>query len=243
MKTKTLCTYLGGSQLYHLETPESDLDERGVFMHTDPAYILGTKRFDEERKQNKDTDKVMKELSHFCSLLRRSNSEAMETLFADDDAFDTLSPEFERLREERFSFVDSKGLFNCLRGYMKGELRLACGERKGKLGGKRYTKLQEVGFSPKNFVQLFRLGHVGCHFFNENRYVVDTRQFNGNLHQFMYDVKTQPELYSVEELTTMAHDLDKKLAEAFENRKVDHKFNETKLNELLLEVYLPVLQK
>lgn len=147
MKTKTLCRLYGGSTLYHLSTPESDLDERGVFVHLDPMYILGTRRFDEKRRQPKDTDEdvVLKELSHYCSLLSKSNTEALELLFCDESEFLEIADEFKFIRDHRFYFIDSKHLFNCLRGYMKGERRLMNGERKGQIGGKRYSKLQEVG--------------------------------------------------------------------------------------------------
>lgn len=241
--TKTLCTYFGGSHLYHLNTAESDIDERGIFMHLDPAYILGTKRFDEERKQDDSTDKVLKELSHYCSLIRRSNSEAMEVLFANESQFETLSSEFKLIRQHAYSFVDSKGLFNCLRGYMKGELRLAVGERKGKIGGKRYAKLQEVGFSPKNFTQLLRLANVGITFFQKNRYVVDTTQFDGGLHDLLMSIKTTPEKHTAEELKQRAANAEVSLVTAFENRAVNHKFDENKLNDLLLQLYLPILQE
>lgn len=240
-KTKTLCSYYGGSTLYNLTTPTSDLDERGLFMHTDSAYILGTKRFDEERKQDESTDKVYKELSHYCSLLRKSNSEAMELLFCNDEALLTTSPEFELLRKNRSSFVDSKNLFSCLRGYMKGELNLAMGNRKGKLGGKRADAVTEYGFSPKNFVQLFRLAMVGRLFFEADTYYVDTAEMPGNTHLFLMSVKTEPELYTKTELEKMAASYEEKLVYAFENRAKDYRFDEDKLNELLLQLYYPVL--
>lgn len=240
--TKTLCLYYGGSHLYRLNTLESDIDERGIFMHLDPAYILGTKRFDEERKQNDEQDKVLKELSHYCSLLRRSNSEALEILFAESQ-FEAISPEFKLIRHHRYSFVDSKGLFNCLRGYMKGELRLALGERKGKIGGKRYAKLQEVGYSPKNFTQLLRLANVGITFFREDRYVVDTRDFADGVHELLMSIKTTPEKHTVEELKQLAADAEASLVTAYENRSVNHEFNEDLMNELLLQIYLPILQE
>jgi hypothetical protein len=239
--TKTLCKYAGGSTLYHLTTPESDYDERGVFMHTDPAYILGTKRYDEARTQNQDDDIVYKELSHFCGLLRKSNSEAMEVLFCDDSEFTQLEPEFKALRANAYSFVDSKNLFNCLRGYMKGELRLAIGERKGKLGGKRYAKLQEVGFSPKNFVQLLRLAKVGIEFFTNDRYVVDTRQFGDAYHQLLMAIKSTPENFNVDNLKSLVADYEAQLVDAFENREIDYKFDEDKCNEILLDIYRPML--
>lgn len=248
-KTKTLCSYYGGSTLYHLMTPESDLDERGVFMHTDVAYVLGTKRHDESRKQDDNTDRVYKELSHFGSLVRKSNSEAMEVLFCNESEFSFLSDEFKLLRKLGMNFVSSKGLFNCLRGYMKGELRLACGERKGKIGGKRFEKLQEVGFSPKNFVQLFRLAQVGIEFFKNDRYVVDTREFTNHVngfnsfHEFLMSVKTTPENHNVEDLKKRVEVKEAELVVAFENRKVNHEFNEELFNQFLVSVYRPVVEE
>lgn len=246
---KVLCEYLGGSQLFHLNTPESDVDERGVFMNTNAAYVLGTRRFDEERKQDKDTDKVLKELSHFASLLRKSNSEALEVMFCNESEFTYLTPEFESLRELRYDVVDSKNLFNCLRGYMSGELRLATGERTGRLGGKRFAKVQELGFSPKNFVQLFRLSRLGVEFFSSGRFVVDTNDFTTQVdgyptfRDFLMSVKTTPEKHSKEDLVEYAHYSEAQLVYAFENRATDFKFNEDKLNQKLLELYFPVLQQ
>ena len=250
-KTKTLCSYYGGSTLYHLMTPESDLDERGVFMHTDVAYILGTKRFDEDRKQDVDTDRVFKELSHFGSLVRKSNSEAMEVLYANESEFAFMSDEFKLIRDARMDFVDSTNLFKCLRGYMKGELRLACGERKGAIGGKRYAKLQEVGFSPKNATQLFRLAQVGITFFESDKYVVDTREFECELpssefksfHSFLMNVKTKPKQFNVDDIKKFAEWYEDRLVTAWQSRNIDRNFNEDKLNELLLKVYFPVVKQ
>lgn len=246
---KTLCEYLGGSQLYRLETPESDVDERGVFMNTDAAYILGTRRFEEERKQTTEQDKVLKELSHFASLLRKSNTEAMEVMFCDETVFTVLTPEFKSLRTLAYDVVDSKSLFNCLRGYMQGELRLATGERTGRLGGKRFAKVQDLGFSPKNFVQLFRLSRVGVEFFTSGKFVVDTHDFTNQVdgyesfRDFLMSVKTTPENHTKEELVARAKDAESDLVYAFENRQKNFVFNEDKLNRKLLELYFPVLQQ
>ena len=37
---KSLCKCIGGSRLYNLETPQSDYDERGIFLHSNLNYIL-----------------------------------------------------------------------------------------------------------------------------------------------------------------------------------------------------------
>lgn len=246
MKTKTLCKIYGGSHLYHLNTPESDIDERGVFMHLDPMYILGTKRFDEERRQPKDTDEdvVLKELSHYCSLLSKSNTEALELLFCDEHEFLEITTEFKLLRENRFYFIDSKHLFNCLRGYMMGERRLMNGERKGQIGGKRYAKLQEVGYSPKNAVQLLRLAHVGINFFSSTgKFIVNVDDFPNNLGALLMLIKTQPERYTKEQINKMVDEAETQLVNAFESRFVNHVFDEKVLNDILFEIYFPILKK
>lgn len=246
-RTKTLCTLMGGSHLYNLNTPESDLDVRGVFMHLDPKFILGTKRFDEERKQNDEEDKVLKELSHFCSLIARSNTEAMDFLFCKSSEFESITPEFEFIRSYAYQLIDSKALFNCLRGYMKGERRLMNGERKGKIGGKRYAKLKEVGYSPKNAVQLIRLANVGATFFRTGKYIVDTRQFEHNplmpasFHNLLMTIKTKPETYSVEEVNAMVDIMEEQIVNAYENRKETYHFDEVLMNKILYKIYMEVL--
>lgn len=243
MNKKTLCKILGGSHLYHLNTAESDIDLRGVFVHTDPKFIIGTQKYTEERRQNDDEDVVLKELSHYCNLLSKSNTEALDLLFCDESEFMEISPEFRLLREHRLEFIDSKMLFNCLRGYMQGEKRLMNGERKGKIGGKRYAKLQEVGYSPKNAVQLIRLANVGIEFFKQGRYIVDTRQFPRVLHEVLFNIKNAPQFYSKEIINNMVDDCENHLLTAFENRTKNFKFNEDKMNEVLFRIYMPILEK
>ncbi|MCC5397352.1 hypothetical protein LMQ03_14180, partial [Staphylococcus aureus] len=86
-------------------------------------------RFDELRKQNPaiKEDVVYKEVSHFIRLLHQANTEALEVLFADESVFTNISDEFKLIRSKADVLVDSERLFNCLRGYMAGEYRLAIG--------------------------------------------------------------------------------------------------------------------
>jgi predicted nucleotidyltransferase len=241
MNTKTLCSYLGGSHLYHLNTPDSDIDERGVFMHLDPKFILGTKRFDEERKQNDEEDKVLKELSHFCSLIARSNTEAMDALFAKDLDMKFISEEFALIRKHRFQLVDSERVFNTLRGYMKGERRLMNGERPGKIGGKRYEMFKKYGYVPKNTVQLLRLAQVGITFFTEGKYVVDTREFKNDFHSTLFEIKTDPGCYSGEGVNKMVDHFEKALVQAYESRTQTFKYDEELMNKILYKIYMKVL--
>ena len=236
-----ICEFLGGSHLYGLNTPSSDEDVRGIFVNTEPAYILGTRRFDEARKQNPDIkeDVVYKELSHFMRLLNQANTEALELLFAPIENFTSYSDQFERIQSKRNNLIDSKRLFNCLRGYMQGEYRLAVGQRTGQLGGKRYEQVQKYGFSPKNFTQLFRLAYVGRTFFTENRFVVNVR--NEPIYEKLMAIKTQPEKFSKESLTQDFEEAEKALVQAFERRAVTHHFEEEVANDILVEIYHPYI--
>lgn len=240
-----LCEFQGGSHLYGLNTPASDIDVRGVFANTDPDYILGTKRHDESRKQisSEKEDIVYKELSHFMRLLKASNTEALEILFAKESAFSLMSHSMSLIRTSQDSFVDSERLYNCLRGYMQGELRLALGERKGQIGGKRYEAVQKYGFSPKNFTQLFRLAYVGEIFFKENRFPVNIKdEKDPAIWEALMAIKTQPENFSKDELTLRYAEAELSLEEAFNNRAKDRKFDEEVANETLLAIYIPHLE-
>lgn len=243
--TVTLCSFYGGSHLYGLNTLESDVDYRGVFMHTESAYILGTKRFEEERIQKPDeqVDYVYKELNKVVDLLQASNSEALEALFAPEEAFTELKTVWKEFRKHAMSFVDSEKLYKCLKGYMQGEYRLAIGERKGKIGGKRYAKLEEVGYSPKNFTQLFRLAYMGRIFFLEDRFVVNVKKdANKETFDFLMEVKTKPENFTKSKLTKLYHLEETLLDDAYSKRVKTYTFNETLANRLLLEAYLPWLK-
>jgi len=241
-KTKVLCKYLGGSHLYKLNTESSDLDERGIFITTDPSYIIGLQRHDEDRNQENGTDFVMKEFSNFIRLLYRGNTEAFETLFAHESAFSVFSKEFRFLRVYANDLIDSEKLYNCLRGYAQGEYRLALGERTGVLGSKRKAALDKYGFSPKNCTNLLRLLYTGIHFFEKDKYVVDCHEFGDDVYNKLFQIKTKPETYSKEQMGEDFKIYDAALVKAYENRKVTHKFNEIVANWLIVQMYFPYLE-
>ena len=241
-KTATLCKYLGGSHLYGLNTESSDVDIRGVILNTDPSFIIGLNRFDEERNMKNGNDIVYREFSNFIRLLHRGNTEAFETLFAPESSFSELSKEFKRIRIYRDELIDSEKLFNCLRGYAQGEYRLAMGERTGVLGSKRKTSLDKYGFSPKNCTNLLRLLYTGIHFFEHDKYVVNCREFGDDVFNKLFKIKTKPETYSKEQMWEDYKTYDAALVNAYDNRKVTHKFNEVIANWLIVDMYFPYLE-
>lgn len=240
---KTICELNMGSRLYHLDTPTSDFDKRSLFINLDADYILGTRRFDEARKQNSvlKLDVVAKEISHWVRMLHQANTEALEMLFAPRSEFTIYEPEFDSFRQSATEFLDSKKLFNALRGYMVSEHALATGRRTGKLGSSRADALAKYKYSPKNVVQILRLSEVGCVFFKTGKFVVDCREFDDRFYKLLYRIKTNPSSYSLAEFEQDYVNAESHLVSSFEARKNTYYFNEQLANRLLLKSYFPPL--
>jgi len=241
---KKLCEFKGGSHLYHLNTHNSDIDVRGLYMNTDAKHIIGTAKNEEYRKQNPNIqqDIVYKELSAWVRLLHQGNTEAFEMLFASSDSFTLCAPEFNLFRAEAHNLIDSRKLFNVLRGYAQSEFRLAKGERAGVLGSKRKESLNTYGYSYRNATHLLRLLWTGIHFFRHQIYVVNCRDFGADEYNYLMKIKATPERYSVEQLEADYKQYDAEIVAAYESRTRTFTFSEKIANNLLLRCYFPYLK-
>jgi hypothetical protein len=238
-----LCKMKGGSHSYGLNTPESDLDYRGVFVNNDLATVIGLGKHEHQQKQNEQVDEVYTELRNFLRLLRNGNTQMIELLYADPKTFEVFTPEWHLIRLYRKRLLSSEKLFSCLRGYMQGELRLANGERTGKLGGKRKEAIERFGFSPKNFTQLLRLAWAGKIYFQKGYFPVNIFQEDEAIGKHLLEVKTQPLLHSKEGLNRAAERAENELVLAFENRKFNSEFDEELAHKLCLQIYGPIVEK
>jgi predicted nucleotidyltransferase len=237
-----LVKVIGGSTAFGLNTPESDMDYRGVFVNTEPAKILGLDKLEHFQKQETD-DIVYYEVRKFFELLKNGNTGAIEILFTDSPLED--SDIFTEIRQLRNSFIDTDRIFSCLRGYMQGERRLANGERVGVLGSKRKLQLEKFGFSPKNFVQLFRLAYCGEVLFQKGYFPVNLKADGEDaaLWTWLMDVKTHPDNHTKEELNLEVDKWEVRLKAAYDTRKFQYTFNDDLANEMLRRAYLPYLIK
>lgn len=236
---KTICEYLGGSHSYGLSTPLSDRDVRGIFIHEHPSLIIGLDKFEHHTIESEEDSKY-REFRSAMSLLRRGNTEIVEALY--NENWIVNSPSWKLVQSFKKELVSSETMYGVLRGYAQGELKLANGERTGKLGSKRKSQIDKFGFSPKNFVQLLRLSWAGRKFFMDGFFPV-CLSIDPKFQAEMLRIKTQPELYTKEELNDKAAVADVELREAFANRRYDYKFNESLANELICYVYGPIITK
>lgn len=235
-----LCRFKGGSHLYGLNTPESDIDYRGVFINTEYSKILGLERFDETNSV-KDEDYNFFEVRHFLNMCQKSNSQAIEILFMEDHQFDYYTVQMDKIRQRKDRLVDSERLFKSLLGYMEGEKRLASGERKGKEGGKRWEAIQKYGFSPKNFVQIIRLARAGAIFFESGNFPANISYVDKSLAQLLLEIKTEPQSFTKEDLNGMVNIYEDRLKSAFNNRKQTFRFDSKIANSLLYDLYMDIM--
>lgn len=230
-----LCELIGGSKLYGLDTLESDIDYRGVFVATDPVYLAGFKKI-ESQVSNGNVDSVYYEIRHFLRLMAKSNTQLMEILFAPYEAFTFLSPEFRFLKEERRRLFDSETLKKSLLGYCYSEIKLATGQRSGRLGGKRKETITKYGFSPKNFVQILRLIKVGVEFFKNDRYMVNVKDVSPSYHFLLMDIKTNPEKFKKEALEDLVNEGLNYLKETMDKSKIKYTFDYKFASQFILDL-------
>ena len=243
MNTKLLCKFKGGSHAYGLSTPTSDVDWRGVFVNTEVKHLVGLSRHDHEVKQDDHTDESYKEFRHALQLLKNANSEMIELLYLRPQQLEVWSPEWSLVVSSRKDLVSSEKLFSCLRGYMQGELRLANGERTGRLGGKRKEAIDKYKFSPKNFVQYFRLAFAGSIFFERGYFPVNIFEEDKRYCEWLMIIKTKPETLDVGFLNDEAKKAEETLVKSYESRCFSFKFNEALADELCLRIYGPLISK
>jgi hypothetical protein len=225
---KVIASLVGGSTLYGLNTPSSDVDYRGIYIATDNKYKAGFEKMDSvvlSPHNGDNEDATYYEIGHYLRLLQKTNTQVMEMLFALDSSFTYKHPFIDQIRSHRYSLIDSEKLKSSIRGYVQSELRLATGERSGQLGGKRKADVEKYGFSPKNFVQIFRLIRVGIRFFDTGVYMVNVKEHSPTLHAWLMALKTDPSGYTCEELKdNVLHELEA-LETSIKNSEVNYKFD------------------
>jgi hypothetical protein len=232
---KLLCNLIGGSHLYGLQTEDSDVDYRGIFKHTHPHYTSGFEKI-ESIVQTKEIDSTHYEVMRFMQLMRKSNTQVLEILFAPEESFTFITPKFRLLQDNKYRLIDTDVLKNSLRGYVFSEMRLATGERSGQLGGKRKKSVEMYGFSPKNFVQIIRLCNVGIKFFEKGEYMVKVKDFDEPLHISLMDIKKNPEKYNCEWLKECVDDYFQKLCAVMDNSDVRFKFDIDLASDIINEI-------
>lgn len=126
MQKIQLLTAIVGSKAYGTDTPESDIDLKGVYIQH-PLEVLSYNEHIEQLIPDKDTTHW--EVSRFIELLCKSNPTVLELLFTPEDCILEKHPLFDLLIKNRHIFL-SKECLNSFMGYAKQQIYKAKGLNK-----------------------------------------------------------------------------------------------------------------
>jgi predicted nucleotidyltransferase len=245
LKMNILATLISGSELYGLNTKDSDKDEISIFLQSDPRYILGL-RASNYFKKDSENDFIYYEFRKFLHFLEKTNFVALDFLYAPRKYFKILNRDFcELILNQKENLINPTQLYNACKGYIHNEKRLAIGIRPGKIGNKRYAMVKQYGFSPKNLVQCFRLCYAVTEFLNTGYYPVNLKETNQNFCEYLFDIKTNPAKFNLTHLLNSLTIYEQKFETAWQMHKEYMKshftFDEAYSTEVCLFFYKKIL--
>jgi hypothetical protein len=143
---KMIFKCLAGSHLYGTNTPESDIDERGVFIPSEKYYLGFNDRI--EQLEDKDSDIVYFELRKFLHLACENNPNIIELLFVPEDKFLECTDEWVEIVSNRNLFVSTKAKFT-FSGYAHSQFNRIKRHRSWLLNPpKKKPEREDFGLSP-----------------------------------------------------------------------------------------------
>ena len=119
LKSKLIFLTFGGSHAYGTNTPDSDIDIRGVALNS-KADLIGLSRF--EQVVDNATDTTVYGFNKFISLLCNVNPNVVEMLSCKPEHYIILSPVAQDLIDNKKMFLSRKAI-NAFGGYAQQQLR------------------------------------------------------------------------------------------------------------------------
>ena len=237
MDTKETQQYLilkcyGGSIAYGTNTPESDVDVRGIFIPP-KDYWLGLKRVDQCIGKDPDTD--YKALARYLELALGNNPNILEYLFLLDkhyiwrDVPDDLKHLGKKLIENRDLFLSKKCKHSYL-GYAWSQFtrmdKLNANVNQNK---RRLDLVEKFGYDTKNAMHLIRLLRTGMEILVEQTIHVhrdDARE--------LLDIKAGK--YTYEQLKEQVDRYKEMIEEAYVKSTLQYSPDREKVHQLCMEM-------
>jgi len=122
---KIIYEIVSGSTCYNLNTPESDIDVRGVYLDSQEDFTWNKS----EQVSDKKSDIVYYEFSKFIHLLSNGSPEMTELLFTPKEHVRICDPLFQKIIDNKDLFL-SQRLFHSFNGYAYAQIKKAKGQGK-----------------------------------------------------------------------------------------------------------------
>ncbi len=150
-------TTMAGSHVYNMNTPESDIDFRGVYVGSVEKYI--GLNFDQKNfaSVSDEKDSQIFELRNFLNLALKANPNALELLFVKYYERIIENDNFVPLFENADRWFLSKRLKNTYLGYATSQYNKITGVTTGKLGEARKHLVEKYGYDIKYASHAMRL--------------------------------------------------------------------------------------
>lgn len=123
MRKISILKAIVGSKAYGTDTPESDIDLKGIYIQH-PLEVLSYNEYVPQELPDKDT--TYWEVGRFVELLCKSNPTVLELLFSPKDCVLEEHPLFKILKDNRHVFI-TKDCKNAFMGYAKQQIYKAKG--------------------------------------------------------------------------------------------------------------------
>ncbi|QEG21685.1 nucleotidyltransferase domain-containing protein [Mariniblastus fucicola] len=204
-----------GSKAFGLSNESSDDDIRGIFLP--PAELHWSLYEVPQQLEFNDgqLDEVFWELEKFLRLALKANPNILETLWT--PMVLEASPIAIRLREMREAFL-SRHIFKTYSGYALSQFR------------RMRNSFQKNGtYKSKHAMHLIRLLHSGSGALKTGEIMVDVSEFRSEL------LAIRNGQYSFEQIESMAIELNKTFADAFEHTKLPEQPNFKTVDQFLIE--------
>jgi predicted nucleotidyltransferase len=118
----TIALMLAGSNAYGTNTPESDLDLRGVMIPRDKEYYMGFQSHFEQYSESEPEDLTIYDMRKAFHLISNCNPNMVELLFTDEKYCRVLKPEWRKVMEHRDKFISKKARYTYT-GYAFAQLK------------------------------------------------------------------------------------------------------------------------
>lgn len=104
----TIALMLAGSHAYGTNTPESDIDLRGVMIPKEKKYYMGFQTHFEQYSESTPEDLTIYDMRKAFHLISNCNPNMVELLFTDEKYYRILRPEWRKVIEYRDKFISKK---------------------------------------------------------------------------------------------------------------------------------------